>query len=72
MRCPYCGSTNTQVKDSRPSEDHTTIRRRRICADCIGRFTTFERSTVIVGFPSPVGDARFPLPGVRPGSGPSG
>jgi transcriptional repressor NrdR len=43
MRCPYCGSTNTQVKDSRPSEDHTTIRRRRICADCGGRFTTFER-----------------------------
>jgi transcriptional repressor NrdR len=43
MRCPYCGSTNTQVKDSRPSEDHTTIRRRRICADCSGRFTTFER-----------------------------
>lgn len=43
MRCPYCGSTNTQVKDSRPSEDHTTIRRRRICGDCGGRFTTFER-----------------------------
>jgi transcriptional repressor NrdR len=33
MRCPYCGSTNTQVKDSRPSEDHSTIRRRRVCAD---------------------------------------
>src|SRR6476469_2871667 len=43
MRCPYCGSTNTQVKDSRPSEDHTTIRRRRVCADCGGSFTTFER-----------------------------
>lgn len=43
MRCPYCGSTNTQVKDSRPSEDHTAIRRRRGCADCGGRFTTFER-----------------------------
>ncbi len=43
MRCPYCGSTNTQVKDSRPSEDHTAIRRRRVCADCSGRFTTFER-----------------------------
>lgn len=43
MRCSYCGSTNTQVKDSRPSEDHTTIRRRRVCADCGGRFTTFER-----------------------------
>lgn len=43
MRCPYCGNTNTQVKDSRPSEDHTAIRRRRICSDCSGRFTTFER-----------------------------
>ncbi|MFD0987337.1 transcriptional regulator NrdR [Methyloligella solikamskensis] len=43
MRCPYCGSTATQVKDSRPSEDHSTIRRRRICSDCGGRFTTFER-----------------------------
>lgn len=43
MRCPYCGSTNTQVKDSRPTEDHTAIRRRRVCADCSGRFTTFER-----------------------------
>jgi len=43
MRCPYCGSTNTQVKDSRPSEDHAAIRRRRICSDCSGRFTTFER-----------------------------
>lgn len=43
MRCPYCGSTNTQVKDSRPSEDHTAIRRRRGCAGCGGRFTTFER-----------------------------
>ncbi|MCH8238992.1 MAG: transcriptional repressor NrdR [Proteobacteria bacterium] len=43
MRCPYCGSTNTQVKDSRPSEDHAAIRRRRICTDCSGRFTTFER-----------------------------
>lgn len=43
MRCPYCQSTNTQVKDSRPSEDHTAIRRRRVCSDCSGRFTTFER-----------------------------
>ncbi len=43
MRCPYCGNTNTQVKDSRPSEDHTAIRRRRVCSDCSGRFTTFER-----------------------------
>lgn len=43
MRCPFCSSDNTQVKDSRPSEDNTAIRRRRICADCGGRFTTFER-----------------------------
>ncbi|GAB4238858.1 MAG: transcriptional regulator NrdR [Methyloligellaceae bacterium] len=43
MRCPYCQSTNTQVKDSRPSEDYTAVRRRRVCADCSGRFTTFER-----------------------------
>ncbi|UVD58063.1 transcriptional regulator NrdR [Rhizobium sp. Pop5] len=43
MRCPYCGSEDTQVKDLRPAEDNTSIRRRRICPDCGGRFTTFER-----------------------------
>ncbi len=43
MRCPYCGNADTQVKDSRPTEDNTAIRRRRYCADCGGRFTTFER-----------------------------
>lgn len=43
MRCPYCGSLDTQVKDSRPSEDSSAIRRRRVCPDCGGRFTTFER-----------------------------
>jgi transcriptional repressor NrdR len=43
MRCPYCSSLNTQVKDSRPTDDHASIRRRRICDDCGGRFTTFER-----------------------------
>ena len=43
MRCPYCGSLDTQVKDSRPADDSATIRRRRICPDCGGRFTTFER-----------------------------
>ncbi|MBD9371771.1 transcriptional repressor NrdR [Rhizobium sp. ARZ01] len=43
MRCPYCASEDTQVKDSRPAEDGTAIRRRRICPDCGGRFTTFER-----------------------------
>jgi transcriptional repressor NrdR len=43
MRCPYCSNTDTQVKDSRPSEDGSAIRRRRHCPDCGGRFTTFER-----------------------------
>jgi transcriptional repressor NrdR len=43
MRCPYCGSLDTQVKDSRPAEDSASIRRRRVCPDCGGRFTTFER-----------------------------
>ena len=43
MRCPYCSNADTQVKDSRPSEDGSAIRRRRHCADCGGRFTTFER-----------------------------
>lgn len=43
MRCPYCSNNDTQVKDSRPSEDNATIRRRRYCPDCGGRFTTFER-----------------------------
>ncbi|MEO1014937.1 MAG: transcriptional regulator NrdR [Pseudomonadota bacterium] len=43
MRCPFCGSNDTQVKDSRAAEDGSTIRRRRQCAACGGRFTTFER-----------------------------
>ncbi|WP_449256632.1 transcriptional regulator NrdR [Bosea sp. (in: a-proteobacteria)] len=43
MRCPYCGSLDTQVRDSRPTDDHASIRRRRVCPDCGGRFTTFER-----------------------------
>ena len=43
MRCPFCGHTETQVKDSRPSEDGAAIRRRRLCPVCGGRFTTFER-----------------------------
>ncbi|MFD2236035.1 transcriptional regulator NrdR [Aureimonas populi] len=43
MRCPYCGSLDSQVKDSRPAEDGAAIRRRRVCPDCSGRFTTFER-----------------------------
>lgn len=43
MRCPYCGNDDTQVKDSRPTEDSGAIRRRRVCNGCGGRFTTFER-----------------------------
>ena len=43
MRCPFCGNADTQVKDSRASEDNAAIRRRRACPDCGGRFTTFER-----------------------------
>jgi len=43
MRCPFCGHAESQVKDSRPSEDGAVIRRRRLCPECGGRFTTFER-----------------------------
>ena len=43
MRCPFCGFAESQVKDSRPSEDGAAIRRRRLCPQCGGRFTTFER-----------------------------
>lgn len=43
MRCPFCGNIETQVKDSRPAEDHVAIRRRRSCPECGGRFTTYER-----------------------------
>ena len=43
MRCPFCGHAESQVKDSRPSEDGAAIRRRRMCPECGGRFTTFER-----------------------------
>lgn len=43
MKCPFCGNLDTQVKDSRPSDDGAAIRRRRLCGKCEGRFTTFER-----------------------------
>ena len=43
MRCPYCNDEDTQVKDSRPTEDNSVIRRRRSCTQCGARFTTFER-----------------------------
>ena len=44
MRCPFCGHNDTHVKDSRPTEDNTAIRRRRACPDCGARWTTFERA----------------------------
>lgn len=44
MRCPFCAFTDTVVKDSRPGEDHATIRRRRFCPSCSSRFTTLERA----------------------------
>lgn len=43
MRCPFCSNDETQVKDSRPTEDNSAIRRRRSCVGCGARFTTFER-----------------------------
>jgi transcriptional repressor NrdR len=43
MRCPFCGFDDTQVKDSRPTDDRSAIRRRRFCPNCAARFTTFER-----------------------------
>jgi len=43
MRCPFCGNDDTQVKDSRPTEDNAAVRRRRFCTGCGARFTTFER-----------------------------
>ena len=43
MRCPFCGEADTQVKDSRPTEDGAAIRRRRFCPQCSQRFTTIER-----------------------------
>ena len=43
MRCPFCGNIDSQVKDSRPADDHVSIRRRRLCPACGGRFTTYER-----------------------------
>jgi len=43
MRCPFCGHEDTQVKDSRPTDDNSAIRRRRYCPSCGSRFTTFER-----------------------------
>ena len=47
MKCPYCGSDNTRVIDSRPAEDNCSIRRRRLCDDCSKRFTTYEKVETI-------------------------
>ncbi len=47
MKCPYCGSDNTRVVDSRPADDNTSIRRRRCCDDCDRRFTTYEKVETI-------------------------
>ena len=46
MRCPFCSNEDSQVKDSRPSEDNTSIRRRRFCEKCGSRFTTYEKSEI--------------------------
>ncbi len=46
MRCPYCNELDTQVKDSRPTEDNAVIRRRRSCPQCAARFTTFWESAI--------------------------
>ena len=47
MKCPNCGSDNTRVIDSRPADDNTSIRRRRLCDDCEKRFTTYEKVETI-------------------------
>ncbi len=47
MKCPYCGKDNTRVIDSRPADDNSSIRRRRICDDCGKRFTTYEKVETI-------------------------
>ena len=47
MRCPYCGEENTRVIDSRPAEDGSSIRRRRLCDKCVRRFTTYEKVETI-------------------------
>ena len=47
MKCPFCGSDDTRVIDSRPADDNTSIRRRRLCDDCGKRFTTYEKVETI-------------------------
>ncbi len=61
MKCPFCGSDDTQVKDSRPAEDNAAIRRRRACGTCGLRFTTFERVQLRDVVVLKEGDRREPL-----------
>lgn len=61
MRCPFCSSEETHVKDSRPAEDHSTIRRRRACPECGGRFTTYERIQLREMTVLKAGDRRQPF-----------
>lgn len=61
MRCPFCAHDSSQVKDSRPTEDHGAIRRRRQCESCGGRFTTFERVQLREVIVAKSGDRREPF-----------
>lgn len=61
MRCPFCAHDDSQVKDSRPTEDNTAIRRRRQCESCGGRFTTFERVQLREVIVVKSGDEREPF-----------
>ena len=61
MRCPFCGHEDSQVKDSRPTEDGSAIRRRRQCEDCGARFTTFERAQLRELTIAKSGDRREPF-----------
>ncbi len=61
MRCPFCGCDDTQVRDSRPTEDNSAIRRRRVCVTCSQRFTTFERVQLRDLTVIKAGGAREPL-----------
>lgn len=61
MRCPFCSHEETQVKDSRPTEDNSAIRRRRFCTECGQRFTTFERLQLREMTVVKAGDRRQPF-----------
>jgi transcriptional repressor NrdR len=61
MRCPFCAHDDTQVKDSRPTEDNASIRRRRQCSSCGARFTTFERVQLREVVVVKTGDRREPF-----------